>query len=306
MVLFWQMVVLFLIMLLGLLCRKLNIFNDEVSKHLSTLVLRVTMPAMILSSAMNPSDGITGTDLLKTFLLSISMFALLMVLSIFVPIILRADKKDCGIYKTLTVFGNIAFMGFPLITAVCGSDALLYAAVFQIPFNALIYTFGIQAIRPKEESCDAQKKNPIKEFFNVGIIATLIAFVLFLTKFPVPSVIQSVADYVGNITPALSMLIIGDSLCKIQPRKLITNFRLLLFCFLRLLVIPVALGFLAKFCGIDGTLLSVFVILVSVPCASMNVMLAQEYNGNIALATEGVALSTILGVLTMPLVTMFF
>lgn len=308
MILLKQMLVLFLIMMVGFICRKVGIINDETSKKLSAIVVNVANPAMILSSAINPGDTVKGHDLLITFILSIAMFAALMVLAIFVPYLLKAPKSDFGIYRSMTVFANIGFMGFPLIRSVYGEDALLYAAIFQLPFNLLVYTYGVYVIcESRDASSDDDKsprRNPIKEILNIGVISCIIALILFFVRPTVPSVIEDVCDYIGDMTPPLSMMIIGDSLSKIDIKKLITNVRLLAYSLIKLLIIPVAGTLIARECGIDGVLLGVFMIILAGPAATMNALLSQQYDSNYQLASEGVALSTLLSVATIPLVSL--
>lgn len=306
MVLLKQMIVLFLIMIVGLLCRKAGIINDETSKKLSAIVVNVANPAMILSSAINPGDTIKGHDLLITFILAIVMFAGLMFLAIFIPYLLKAPRSDFGIYRAMTVFANIGFMGFPLIRSVYGPDALLYAAVFQLPFNLLVYTYGVYVICESRNLNDSKeiKRNPIKEIMNIGVVSCIIAIILFFVRPTVPSVIEDVCDYIGDMTPPLSMMIIGDSLSKIDIKKLISNARLLAYSFIKLLVLPIAGTLIAKACGIDGVLLGVFMIIMAGPAATMNALLSQQYGSNYQLASEGVALSTILSVATIPLVSL--
>ena len=149
MILLKQMMVLLIMMLVGVYCRKKGIFNDEANKRISSLVVNVANPALILSSSINQEAVIEGMEFVKTFILAWGMFGVLMVIAFFIPKILRADVKEYGTYRTMTIFSNIGFMGFPVIDALYGSEALLYATMFLIPFNVLIYTYGISVMKKK-------------------------------------------------------------------------------------------------------------------------------------------------------------
>lgn len=308
MVLLGQMFVLFTIMLVGYLCRKYGVFDDYVSKHISSLVVNVANPCMILAAAINPSGEVSGHDLLLTAILSVVMYVFLIAIANFVPYILRVPKSDYGIYRSLTVFANIGFMGFPLIRSAFGSDALLYAAIFQLPFNLLIYTYGVYIIckdySGDSESTAQKVENPFKKMLNIGVVGCIVAILLFFIRPTVPGVIEDIFDYIGDMTPPLSMMIIGDSLSKMDFRKMFTNIRLIGYSIIKLLFIPITGTLLAKLFGIDGTLLGVFVIMLATPAATMNVLLAQEYDSNYEIASEGVAISTILSVITIPIVSL--
>ena len=307
MILVKQMLVLFLLMVVGFVCRKIGLLNDESSKKISGLVVNVANPALILSAGINPESTIQGTEFLKTLCLALAIYACLIIISFIIPRILRVPVSERGLYKVMTIFSNIGFMGFPLISAVYGDDALLYAALFMIPYNVLIYTYGLAVIKGNagDDSEDQTSvKDTLKKVFNVGVIACILMFVLYLTRLPVPSVIEDTVDYLSNLTAPLSMIIIGDSITKINFKKLLTNWRLIVFTLIKLVVIPVVGVLLLSLCGISGDLLGVCMIMLATPVGSMTVMLAEQYDGNTELAASGVAFTTVLSVITIPIVSL--
>lgn len=307
MVVVTQMLILFLIMLTGMVCRKIGIFSDDMVKKLSKLVLNIANPAVILASAVSSGNNVTGKNLAVTGILSLTMFASLIIIAHFIPTLIRAQKSDFGVYKCMTIFGNIGFMGLPLVSAIFGPDATLYVAIFQLPFNVLIYTYGVYVLRKDSQDSDNEiTASPMKDILNIGVISCLIAIVLFFTKLPVPYFITKTLDYLGSLTAPLSMMIIGDSLTKINIKSLLKNIQLLSYCIIKLLILPIVGTLIAKSAGIDGTLLGVFVVMMATPAGTMNAMLSQQYGGNYKLASEGVALSTLLSIFTIAVVFMIF
>ena len=119
-----------------------------------------------------------------------------------------------------------------------------------------------------------------------------------------PSVIEDTVDYLGSLAAPLSMIIIGDSITNIKIKELLSDWKLLLFSVVSLLVVPAAGVLLLKTCGITGELLGVCMIMLATPVGSMNVMLAQQYGGDSTLVSKGVALTTVLSVITIPIVSM--
>lgn len=331
MILLKQMLVLFILMLVGVCCRKCGIFNDEANKRISSLVVNVANPALILSSSINQEAVIEGMEFVKTFLLAWGMFGVVMVIAHFIPRILRADVSEYGTYKTMTIFSNIGFMGFPVISALYGSEALLYATMFLIPFNVLIYTYGISVMKMRtsgdvrSKNCEAIlsdahpntrtissniKKQGEKTGFqlckilNVGVVSCAVALVIYLTKLPIPMVVENAVDSISGLTAPLSMMVIGDSLTKINLKKLFCNGRMLVFSAIKLLLIPIVGVSLIKLLGLNPLLTGVCMIMLATPVGSMNAMLAQEYGGDYELASQGVTITTLLAVITMPLVSM--
>lgn len=304
MILLKQMLVLFIMMLVGVYCRKKGIFNDEANKRISSLVVNVANPALILSSSINQEAVIEGMEFVKTFILAWGMFGVLMVIAFFIPKILKADMKEYGTYRTMTIFSNIGFMGFPVIDALYGSEALLYATMFLIPFNVLIYTYGISVMKIHTSEDTPATGFQLRKILNVGVISCVVALVIYLTKLPMPEVVENAVDSISSLTAPLSMMVIGDSLTKINLKKLFCNGRMLVFSAIKLLLIPIVGVSLIKLLGLNPLLTGVCMIMLATPVGSMNAMLAQEYGGDYELASQGVTITTLLAVVTMPLVSM--
>lgn len=280
--------------------RKKDIISDEMCKSISWIVVNIANPAMILSGSVNSENGIAGEELLMTMALAVGIFAGLIIISLIIPIVLRVPGKSAGVYRVMTIFSNIGFMGFPVISALYGTEALLYASVFLIPFNLLIYTYGILALK----SNDGQKeKLDLKKVLNIGVLCCILSIILSFVQIPMPSFVKTTISTLSNLTAPLSMMVIGASMATIDIRKLFMDTKLLLFAVLKLVVIPVAGLFFLKTFIYSEMLLGVCMVMIATPVASMTAMLAQQYDGDYELASRSVALTTILSVVTMPLVS---
>ena len=297
-----QMIVLFILMGVGFLCYKLQIITDEVNKKLSAIVVNIANPAMVLTGCMG-DDKIKGEELLMVFVLVIIVYTVLVLLAMVIPPLLKIDKKSRGTYQAMTIFSNIGFMGFPVVAALYGNSAVLYASLFSIPYNILIYTFGVSAMSA-DEKVSLKESFSLKRVLNVGVIACIITIIVYLLQIPVPRFIKSTTTYLSNLTAPLSMMVIGASLATMDIKKLFTDGKLLIFSALKLLVIPV-LGVLLIRQFIDNYIIcGVCMVMLATPVGSMTAMLAQQYDGDYEMASRGVALTTILSVATMPIVSM--
>ena len=303
MLLLEQMVVLFLLMGIGFFCYKKQIITDEVSRKISAIVVNIANPALILTGCMG-EEKIRGEELVLTSVVMISMYGALLVLAELLPAILRIDKKSRGTYKAMTVFSNIGFMGFPVISALYGNGALLYAALFTIPYNILIYTYGVSAMSMKENGKEEKHKLNWGRIFNVGVIACILTIVIYLSGIQVPSLVKTTITHLSNLTAPLSMMVIGASLATIDIKKLFTDGRLLLFSLIKLVIIPIVGMILIKQFVSNEIICGVCMVMLATPVGSMTAMLAQQYDGDYEMASKGVALTTILSVATMPLVSM--
>lgn len=300
MLLLQQMSVLFLFMILGFFCGKRKVLTDEATKAISWIVVNIANPALILSASVSGTATMKGAELLKVFGIAILVFVFLIVISAFLPFVLRVSAEDKGVFRVMTIFSNIGFMGFPVISAVYGADALLYASLFLFPYNILIYTYGIMAMGKKR---DGEKKFQLKKIFNVGVLACIVSISIYLTDIPMPTVVTTTVTSLSNLTAPLSMFVIGQSMIHIKAGELFRDVRLFAFSIIKLILLPIAGILLLRIFVHDSMILGVCMIMLATPVGSMTAMLAQQYDGNYFLASKGVALTTILSVATIPLVS---
>lgn len=367
MVMLQQMIVMFLMMAVGYLCYRKQILTEEVSKKVSAIVVNVANPCMILSSALTDQQ-MQGKELVQTLAIVVMMYVFLLVMAQLLPRILCIQKESRGAYVAMTVFANIGFMGFPVLAAMYGNGALLYGAVFQIPFNILIYTYGVAVLTRKQGACakavltrkpgacaktepdvkaevdvkaepngktgerqDAQGITAavngkseniengseqqgklqgtveiVKKIFNIGVIACITAMLLYFLQTPVPSFLQAFITNLGNLTAPLSMMIIGASLAQMPLKELFLDKKLLLFSLVKLLLLPAVWMIMVNRVAEQEILRGVCLVMMATPAGSMTAMLAQQYGGDYETASRGVALTTVLSVITMPLLAAVF
>lgn len=300
MLLLQQMIILFIYMTIGYGCAKKGKFDLEKGKTISWIVINIANPALLISSAVNGEKGIAADKLLEAALLAVSMYAVLLVLAQIVIRVFCVPRQEAGIYILMTVFNNIGYMGFPVIAATYGNEALLYAAIFTMPFNLLMYTYGISvASRGSGEASGFRWRSVL----NVGVVSCIIAIILYIGNVPVPQFIKSVVSGLGGLTAPLSMIAIGISISGIRLREMFTDRRLVIYTAVKLLVIPAA-GTLLVLKILDNDLLChVCMIMLATPVASIVVMLAQQYDANYELAAKATALTTVLSVVTIPVVS---
>ena len=373
MVMLQQMIVMFLMMAVGYLCYRKQILTEEVSRKVSAIVVNVANPCMILSSALTDQQ-MQGKELVQTLAIVVMMYAFLLAVAQLLPRILCIQKESRGAYAAMTVFANIGFMGFPVLAAMYGNGALLYGAVFQIPFNILIYTYGVAVLTRKPGACEKTepdvkaepnvkaevdvkaepdvkaevdvKAEPngktgerqdaqgitaavngkseniengseqqgklqgtveiVKKIFNIGVIACITAMLLYFLQTPVPSFLQAFITNLGNLTAPLSMMIIGASLAQMPLKELFLDKKLLLFSLVKLLLLPAVWMIMVNRVAEQEILRGVCLVMMATPAGSMTAMLAQQYGGDYETASRGVALTTVLSVITMPLLAAIF
>lgn len=295
---FNQLLVLFSLMIVGYFLDKLKIIDQHTNKKLSSFVVNVSTPALIIAGMADPTLSGTSINLFEILSISILSYVFLFLLTFFVPQLIKVPKSEYGIYKFMIMFSNVGFMGYPVITAIYGTEGIIYASIFNLPFNLLAFSLGVYFVSSHSEE---KMKFNWKLFVNAGVVSVFIGLFFFITKIPLPMFVGDTITMVGDLTTPLAMLVIGASLANISIKAVFGNFRIYLFSFFKLIVFPIVLWLIFKQFPIDELLLGIAVVIVGMPVAANAVMLSKEYNGNEVVASEGVFMTTLFCILTIPL-----
>lgn len=299
MLLLQPMIVLFIYIAIGYGAAKKGIMDEGFSRKISWVVINVANPALTLSAVVNGEGTIKGKELLLTAAVALVILGGTVLLSLAMPFLFRVKREQRGIYRLMSAFNNIGFMGFPVIMAVYGQEALLYAAIFTMLFNVLIYTYGIQTVQKDAKGIEWGK------IFNIGVVSSILAIVLYLMHIPTPEFFNMAMSGLSGLTAPLSMMVIGIYLSEIQLKALFMDTRLLLFSLTKLLAFPI-LAMQAVVRLVDNAMLcGVCMVVLATPAANMTAMLAQQYTDKECAeqAAKGVALTALLSVVTIPIVS---
>ncbi len=295
-----QMLILFFIIILGFIARKLDIMSDTFDGTLSRLVLDVTLPCMIIASVLNAQEAASTDVVIGVMMYSFIAYAIVLAIAFVAPIAIGAPKQDRGIYSFLLTFSNVGFMGFPILSTVFGSGAILYGAVLNIPFSLLVFTVGVFMISKGEGSFKKRLISNAKHCISPSVISCVIAMIMALLGVHNIGTIGAAFDAMGSMTTPAALLIIGSSLAKYSPKEMLNNWRSYITAATRLLIIPMILLFALKPFISDPLIIGVIVILLGMPSATNGLMLCLRYGGNLKVMTQGVFISTTASILTIP------
>ena len=302
-VILMQMVQLFLMIGLGYFLFKVKILDVELNKRLTTLLLAVTTPALIISSVLSTTEYLPFTDILFVFLVGILVYIVLPILGWILVKIMRIPLPQQGLYIFMTVFSNIGFMGFPVMKAIFGNDAVFYTALFNMLFNLLVFSVGTGIM-----GYGTGRKmdfNP-KDLLSPGVIASLVALVIYMAKIQFPNVISSTITMIGDITTPIAMLIIGSTLANIPLKEVFSELRIYPYTFIKQVIIPALAYPVLRLFIQDPLILGVTLIMISMPVANSAVLFATEYDGDVSLAAKAVFMTTLLSIVTIPLIVSLF
>ena len=292
-----QMIILFLLMAVGYIIARVGVVGSVFKDNLSTFIINVTMPLMIISAVTSSTVQGNAEDVLTVFILSIVTYLVLPVLAFVLNKILSVPKEDRNLYTYMTIFSNIAFMGFPVILSIFGEGAIFYAAIFNLMFNFMNFSLGI-ALMTEDNSGHFD----IKNFLKPGIFASVLAVILFFTKITLPAPIVDTMKNLGDTTSPLAMIVIGMSLSQIPLRSVFTEIRLYPYTILKQIIIPYLSWLLLRNLITSDLILGITVIVIAMPVGTSAVLFSTEYHGNTILATKTVFITTLASLITIPLI----
>lgn len=294
-----QMVELFLIMGLGYFLMKKSILNDISNKAINELIVCVTTPALIFAS-MFGENTISKHMVYYVIIISIIIYAILPFVGFLVAKILRVPKNQQNLYAFMVIFSNIGFMGYPVINSIFGEGALFYAAIYNLGFNILVYTYGVYLMCKQSGDYNFQ----YKELLTPGVILSLFSIICFLLDLSFPQLIVDTCSTVGSVTTPLAMILIGANLAKISIKEVFTDKTIYLFTIIKQIIIPVLAYPILKFFITDTLVLGVLFVLIAMPVGNITVMFAMKYDNDADIASKNVFISTLCSVITIPLCTL--
>ena len=320
-----QMVIIFLLIGIGMILFRRKMLSEEGSKQISGLIINVTNPALLICSVLEDGPKASLAELGIALAAYAAVFALLIGIGFLLPYILRVPTSLHYAYQMLTVFGNVGFIGIPLASAVLGSESLIFVSIFNLLFNLLVYTFGVSLLQraaagqaakntaspaahtPKGAPAPTNQSGigRLRKLVNAGTVSAAVTILFYLGNFRVPVIVSSTLSYAGRATTLLSMLVLGVSVAQMAPKDIFSHPKLYAFTLLRQVLVPIGCVLLMQRFIDNKLILNTMLLMAAVPAANMPLMLAKQMDMDSDSISQGIILTTILSLVTVPLACLF-
>ena len=290
-----QVLVLFILIGIGFLLAILKVMSKEGARVCSDLALYLATPCVILKSfsrSFSP-EMLTGFLVCLVAAVGIHLFGIALGWLLF----RRAKENTRRVLNFAAVFSNAGFMAIPLQQAVLGEVGVFYGASYIAVFNLFMWTYGLYVI-----SGDKAQLSLKKIVINPGVFSVFLGFILFLCRVQLPELILKPVEFLAGLNTPLPMLVIGFYLAGSNVLKSLKSPLALLAMAVKLLVIPLAALLALRLCGLTGSVPVAMVIAASAPTAAVTTMFSAKYGRNTELSVNLVSATTVLSILTMPLV----
>lgn len=294
---------LFAIVIVGYVAGRIGYMGGEFDKRLSSLVINITCPALILSSAMTgelPDRGL----ILPLLAISAVTYAILSGVALFLPRYMTRKKEDEGVVGFALMFGNVGFMGYPVVASIFGNQAVFYAAVLNVVNTFAVFTIGTILI--VGDLCDG-KRFQKKVLYSTPMLSAYLAMLIVALGIDnIPGLISQPLTMIGNITVPAALLIIGSSMSQLSLKTMLGNPTVYITTIFRLLLIPLGFYYLCGALGFSQYVVNINTVVIAMPVATYGTILCLKYGRDTTLITEVTLITTLLSMVTIPLLTTLF
>ena len=295
---------LFVIVIVGYMAGRLGYMGGEFDRKLSSLVINWTCPALILSSAMT-GELPDRRFILPLLAISVVTYLVLTGVAFWLPRFLTRRKDDEGVVGFAMMFGNVGFMGYPVVASIFGHEAVFYAAVLNVVNTFAVFTVGTILVTGKGEVEGPHFQK--KVLYSTPMLSAYLTMLIVALEIDnIPACISQPLTMIGDITVPAALLIIGSSMSQLPLRALMGNATVYITTVMRLVVVPVAMYFLCLLLGFDPYVVNINTVVIAMPVATYGTILCLKYNRDTSLMAEVTFITTLLSMITIPLLVMMF
>ena len=296
------MLTLFALVVVGYVAGKLGYLGGDFDRQLSRLVINITCPALILSSAMT-GELPDRKYILPLLLISTLTYLVLTGAGFLLPRYLTKDRSVQGPIGFALIFGNVGFMGYPVVASIFGHEAVFYAAVLNVVNTFAVFTVGTILITGRSDV--EQKRFEKKLLYSTPMLAAYLTMAIVALEINnIPEAVSQPLTMLGNITVPAALLIIGSSMSNLSLRTMLGNTTVYATTLFRLAILPIGIHFLMGALGFSPFVVNINTLVIAMPVATYGTILCLKYQKDTTMITEVTFITTLLSMISIPLLVM--
>ena len=298
------MITLFVVVVVGYVAGRLGYLGGDFDRQLSRLVINITCPALILSSSMT-GELPDRRFILPLLLISVITYVVLTAVAFLLPRYLTKRRDDEGPIGFALMFGNVGFMGYPVVASIFGHEAIFYAAVLNVVNTFAVFTIGTMLITGRGEVGGERFQKHV--LYSTPMLAAYMTMLIVALEIKdIPAFVSQPLTMIGNITVPAALLIIGSSMSQLPLRALMGNVTVYVTTALRLVLLPLGVYYLTKSLGFSELVVNINTVVIAMPVATYGTILCLKYERDTTFITEATFITTLCSMLTIPLLVMLF
>lgn len=297
-----QMVILLLLVVAGFIANRCGLMGGDFDRKLSNFIINLSCPCLIVASVMGDAVPDRGM-ILPLLAVGFATYLLLFGAALFLPRLFVGDAGRRGMYSFMLMFGNVGFIGYPVVASIFGPQAVFYASLLNLPNTLFIFLVGTVFVL----GGGGRLRFSPRTLYCPAMIASYVSIVIVVMGWErVPAFVSEPLRLLGGITVPGALLVIGSSMAQIGRHHVLGSPSTYVMAALRLLAVPVAVFWLSRLAGVDGTVNAINTVLAGMPVASYGTMFCLKYGRDETEMVRGTLVTTILSVVTIPLLTLLF
>lgn len=299
-----QIGIFLILIIFGILAVKFGILDEHSLGSVSKLVMRMALPAYIF---INTAEGATRQGLAESLMvipLAIALYLMLFLLSLLLEKVFHLKGNRGHVFRAIVMFGNVGFMGIPLVVELYPDTALLYISLFTILDQGLFWTYGVSLTKPVSEQKEKISLKNLKNLLSPALVAIIGATVLVLLNIHLPKLLTTTLSKLGTASMPLSLLYIGGMLSMTDVRKVHRCGELYAEIGLKMLVLPIVFFLVMKLCQVPTDMAGTMTFLTGLPAINMVAMLSKNNGSDGDYAVCAVMMTTLACLVTLPLVSL--
>lgn len=290
-------------MAMGFALVKTRVADSSHAKSLSAYLIYCGTPAMFIASFQEMEyNSANNIWLLKAFLINMGIQILIFA----ILALLLGKKMKEGKYRILSIgafMGNVGFLGQPVVLSLFPDSPLAscYCMMFALSMNILVFTLGEFLI-----SGDRKYVSLKRLILNPIVLAALVAIPMYVLRIKLPDVVFNILYTSRSMNAPVCMLILGFRLASMNVKEVFGEPFAYFTSFLKLIASPlITLVVVNLIPGLDNLFKVTMVIAAGTPCASVILAIAEVHDCESKRAAYSVLVSSILCVITLPLLALF-
>lgn len=302
-----QIITFIIYALIGVIAVKTKVLKEEGLDVISKLIIKITLPVMIFHNTIAGTTVEQFMDTISIILWTFVMYGALFVLSVVLRKLFRLQGNKGRVFQANTMFGNIGFMGIPLVAALFPEQGMLYMALFTVADQMVLWTAGVALTTPEEAMKDVDKKayikQTLKKFINPAVVAITLSVVFVFLQIKLPTEFDIALSKVGAITSPLAMIYIGALFCFTDMLGSLKRLEYYGQVIIKMIIFPVLFYWLMGFVpNMNPDIRITMTVITALPSMTTIAMLAKSQKSEGEYSAGGIFVTTLCSIVTIPLV----
>lgn len=295
-----QVLVMFILIIVGYIAFKTKLVNITGNKQMTNLLLYIVAPLVIIDAYQMEYNQTLASNLLIAFLLGIASHIIAIIISV-IFVKKKSNEQKYAIERFAIIYSNCGFMALPLVSALFGSEGVFYASAYMTVFNILSWTHGYILMSGK-----ADKKTLKSAFLSPVILSVGVGLLIFFLRIPVPSVLKTSISYVASLNTPVAMIVTGVSLAQTNILSSFKQIRCYYIMFLSCILVPIIAACIYVFLPLPNDIVLINLISTACPCAVTTILFATKFELDSSYASKILTLSNITSIVTIPLIVFLY